>query len=146
MNEELTTMPTLFISCPMNGRTDEAIKDSMEKMHKIAEIIFGRKLYPVDTFLEGADYTGKPLECLGESIKRMQYADYFIGVQDDWQFRGCHREREIFEAYKYKKGNMTFVDGMNLMPDAYEILEKRRRECVPVCNDSVEPLNVRSEG
>lgn len=30
----------LFISCPMHGRTKEAIEKSMDKMHKIAEIYF----------------------------------------------------------------------------------------------------------
>lgn len=45
-------MKKLFISCPMRGRKDEDIKESMRKMHKIAEIYAGEDLELIDTFLE----------------------------------------------------------------------------------------------
>lgn len=37
-------MKKLFISCPMRGRTEYAIKASMEQMHRIAEAVFGEEL------------------------------------------------------------------------------------------------------
>ena len=37
-------MKKLFISCPMKGRTNENIEISIEKMHKMAEIIFDQPL------------------------------------------------------------------------------------------------------
>lgn len=37
-------MKKLFISCPMKGRTEENIRKSMEKMHKIAEAVFEQEL------------------------------------------------------------------------------------------------------
>lgn len=33
-------MKKLFISCPMKGRTEENIRKTMDKMHKIAEAMF----------------------------------------------------------------------------------------------------------
>ena len=37
-------MKKLFISVPMKGRTEENIRKSLEKMHKLAEIVFDEKL------------------------------------------------------------------------------------------------------
>ena len=45
-------MKKLFISCPMKGRTEENIRKSMEKMHKIAEIIFDQELEVIPTYIE----------------------------------------------------------------------------------------------
>ena len=45
-------MKKLFISCPINGRTEENIKKSMEKMHKIAEIVLDQKLEVIDSYVE----------------------------------------------------------------------------------------------
>lgn len=125
-------MKKLFISCPMKGRSDEDIKKSMKQLHEIAEIYAGEKLEVIDTFLEGADYKGNPLLCLGESIKRMQEADYFVGVRDSYEWNGCWAEAEIFCRYKGRR-NTIFVDGEALMPDAYEALRKEREACVAVC-------------
>ena len=44
-------MKKLFISCPMKGRTEENIRKSMEKMHKIAEIIFDQELEVIPTYI-----------------------------------------------------------------------------------------------
>ena len=125
-------MKKLFISCPMRGRTDEDIKKSMKQLHEIAEIYAGEKLEVIDTFLEGADYKGNPLLCLGESIKRMQEADYFIGVRESWEWHGCWAENEIFVRYKGRR-NMILVDGEALMPDAYEAMRKEYEAQTPVC-------------
>ena len=45
-------MKKLFISCPMKGRTNENIEISIEKMHKMAEIIFDQPLEVIDSFLK----------------------------------------------------------------------------------------------
>lgn len=46
-------MEKLFISCPMRGRTEEQIRKSMERMHKIAEAIFDEELEVIPTYFEG---------------------------------------------------------------------------------------------
>ena len=63
-------MKKLFISCPMKGRTNENIKKSMDKMHKIAEIIFDQQLEVIDSFIEGniPETNNQSVYYLGESI------------------------------------------------------------------------------
>lgn len=91
----------LFISCPMKGRTEENIRNSMERMHKMAEIIFDQELDVIPSYIEHTP----PLDCkqaiwyLGESIKKMAEADYFIGIGYDDVFRGCDIELAVAQIY-----------------------------------------------
>lgn len=89
-------MKKLFISCPMRGRTEYAIKASMEQMHRIAEAVFGEKLEVIPTYFEGdpPENSNQALWYLGESIKKMSEANYFIGIYDeDKSYRGCIIEK-----------------------------------------------------
>lgn len=107
-------MKKLYISCPMRGRTPEAIKASIEKMHKIAEATVGEELEIINSYIEDADYKDRPIARLGESIKRMQDADYFICVTESYEFRGCRIENEVANTYKIKK---IFVSTRHVAPD-----------------------------
>lgn len=93
-------MKKLFISCPMKGRTEENIKKSMEKMHKIAEVVFEQELEVIPSYIE--DHPPKDSHeavwYLGESIKLLSQADYFIGV-DSYEFTGCNIERDAARSY-----------------------------------------------
>lgn len=64
-------MKKLFISCPMKGRTEESIKRSMEKMHKLAEIIFDQELEVIPTYIEDnpPENTNQAIWYLGKSIQ-----------------------------------------------------------------------------
>lgn len=108
-------MKKLFISCPMKGRTDEAIKESMEKMHKIAEIIFGEELEVIDSFIPGTapDASNRPVWYLGKSIQKLADADYFIGISE-YRYSGCNIERQIAHEYGIP---MTCISAYQLMPD-----------------------------
>lgn len=101
-------MKKLFISCPMRGRTACAIKASMEQLHRIAEAVFGEELEVIPTYFEGnpPENSNQALWYLGESIKKMSEANYFIGIYDeDKSYRGCiieklrhsvlHREHQL---------------------------------------------------
>lgn len=98
-------MKKLFVSVPMRGRTEEAIRASIEKMKKIAEIYEGEKLELIDTYIEdnppenitnqGAWYLAKSLEMLAE-------ADVFIGIDDSWSWKGCEIENSVASAYGIK--------------------------------------------
>lgn len=119
-------MKKLFVSCPMKGRTEENIKKSIEKMHKIAEIVFDQELELIDSYqpcLPDGTYNTS-IYCLGKSIQKMADADYFIGIQD-WsnEFKGCMIEREIAQMYHIE---YTLVDMQTLMPDA--VLIERYRD------------------
>lgn len=116
-------MKKLFISCPMKGRTEENIRKSMKKMHKIAEIVFDQELEVIPTYIEDDPISipKHPLRYLGESIKKMAEADYFIGIGYSDFFHGCHIETEVARWYGIQS---TSVSIHELMPDAVEIDRK----------------------
>lgn len=113
-------MKKLFISCPMRGRTEENIKNTMTRMHKIAELIYDQDLEPIQTYIPGKapDSANRSIWYLGESIKMLAEADYFIGVGYTEAFKGCEIERMVANAYGI---HTTIVDMSEMMPDAYEI-------------------------
>ena len=94
-------MKKLFISCPMKGRTEEAIKKSMEKMHKIAEAVFDEKLETLNSYISGnaPDAVIRPVWYLGKSIQMMSEADHFIGIRGTYAFNGCDIEARVAAEY-----------------------------------------------
>lgn len=96
-------MKKLFISCPMKGRTDENIKKTREKMHKIAEIMFDEELEVIPSFFEGEapEALNKPVYYLGKSIQMLADADFFIGIDSFYsgEYSGCDVERVVAERY-----------------------------------------------
>lgn len=113
-------MKKLFISCPMKGRTEENIKNSMIRMHKIAELVFDEDLEVIDTYIpnNAPDDVNRGVWYLGESIKRMSEADYFIGIGYSEVFRGCNIEYQVAQDYGI---TCTNVDITNMMSDAFAI-------------------------
>lgn len=126
-------MKKLFISCPMKGRTEENIRNSMERMHRIAEATFDVKLEVIPTYIEGdaPETANSRIWYLGESIKMMSEADYFIGVNYDPAFGGCTIERDVASLYQIPA---TFVDISIVMPDAWEIARKNLTGCAAFKN------------
>lgn len=113
-------MKKLFISCPMKGRTEENIRSSMELLHKIAEAYFNQELEVIPTYIEHKPPVdnNQSVWYLGESIKKMAEADYFIGVNGTYQvFAGCEIEHDVARYYNIPN---TLVD-IDMMPDAVEI-------------------------
>lgn len=115
-------MKKLFISCPMKGRTEENIKNSMARMHKIAELVFDQKLEVIPTFINDnpPENSKQAIWYLGESIKRMAEADYFIGIGYYDAFKGCNIELDVANQYGLR---VTNVDLDSTMPDAAKIAE-----------------------
>ena len=95
-------MKKLFISVPMKGRTEAQIRATMEQMHHIAEAVFGEELEVIQTYISDdppAD-ANQAVWYLGESIKKMADADYFIGIYDEEKaFRGCAIENLVARSY-----------------------------------------------
>lgn len=116
-------MKKLFISCPMKGRTEENIKDSMDRMHKIAELIFDQELEVIPSYIEHKPPVDakQAVWYLGESIKKLAEADYFIGIEYSQAFKGCGIESDIALAYKIPT---TYVRIGEMMPDAAEIEQR----------------------
>lgn len=124
-------MKKLFISCPMKGRTDENIHKSMEKMHKLAEIVFGEELEVIPSYIEGEapEDTNQAIFYLGRSIQFMSKADYFIGLEYTSCSRGCDVERRVASMYGIKS---FLVDIRLVAPDKYEYEEKTLVAMPPV--------------
>ena len=123
-------MKKLFISVPMRGRTDRAIKHSIEEMHKIAEIAFGEELEVIRGNFEEFNVAvmNWRIYHLGNSIEAMANADYFIGTEawyDDMRsFRGCDVERTVAKYFNIPslliniRNYAFFYDIFNITKDA----------------------------
>lgn len=113
-------MKKLFISCPMKGRTEEAIRKSMEKMHKIAEVYFDQELEVIPSYIEHKppENSNQSVWYLGRSIQLMAEADYYIGIEFSDFFKGCYIENHVARSYGIRS---VHVNTYELMPDANEV-------------------------
>ena len=89
-------------------------------MHRIAEIVFDQELEIIPSYIEDKPPQGtkQAMWYLGESIKRMAQADYFIGIEYSDFFHGCTIESEIAARYGIKR---TSVSVRELMPDVRDV-------------------------
>lgn len=105
-NKEKNSTPKhkLFISCPTKGRTVENIKKSFEILKRTAEAYSGEVLgvvnpYEPKIFENDADR----IRSLGDSIKLMADADYFITIEKFWEHTECGVENNIAGEYGVKR-------------------------------------------
>ena len=91
----------LFISVPMKGRTEENIKISINRMHKMAEIMMDEEFEVIDSYIEHKPpkNSSESVWYLGESIKKLAEADVVIGLVEINGFYGCLIEREVALLY-----------------------------------------------
>ena len=93
-------MKKLFISQPMNGKTDEEIKAERAEIVKRVTKHFG-EVEVIDSFIEenAPDSANSGLWYLGKSLELLSVSDcaYFA---DGWQnYRGCKIEHECAVQY-----------------------------------------------
>lgn len=130
-------MKKLFISCPMKGRTRENIEKSMDKMHKMAELIFDQELEVIQSYIEEEPpkNVNERIWYLGKSILLLSEADYYIGVDYTIFYSGCKVENRVAEEYGVPH---TYVSMSQIMPDAQELehewleLENPNYSCAPM--------------
>ena len=88
----------IFISQPMNGKTNEEIEDERNYIIGRLATQFPRAEI-IDSFFKDAPHNAKPLWYLGESIKLMSEADV-VFFCDGWQIaRGCQIEHDCALEY-----------------------------------------------
>ncbi len=85
-------MKKLFISQPMNGKTDEEILKVREKAIKSAESKLGEKVEVIDSFFQNAPHDAKPLWFLGKSLELLSTADVVYFAKGWEEARGCKIE------------------------------------------------------
>ena len=122
-------MKKLFVSVPMGGRAEKDILYSMNKMHKLAEIVFNQELEMIESYVP--EYKDMPsLYGLGNSIVKMADADYYIGISDlpycARLYKGCKIENIIAEDYKIEKFLLPLL--FILPPDEAEFEKSCRKE------------------
>ncbi len=107
----------LFISVPMKNRTEENIRKSIDKMHRIAEIVFDEELDIIPSYIEDSPPANskEAVWYLGESIKKLADADYFIGINYNYLYKGCNAERDIAYAYGIK----SYCIDCDIFPDVF---------------------------
>ena len=118
----------------MKGRTEENIKKSMEKMHKIAEIVFDQELEVIPTWIDkepGEECVNSGVWYLGKSIQLLSEADFFVGVEWTDFYKGCSIERTVARDYGIRS---TFVDTHFLMPDAVDVEREFWASMEKTCN------------
>ena len=89
----------VFLSQPMNGKTDEEIKEA--RSNAINTVC---RAYPsvevLDTFFE--DYDGNAVQFLGKSIMKLGEADLAVFLPGWDKARGCRNEQRIAVDYEIK--------------------------------------------
>lgn len=92
-------MNKLFISQPMNGKTDEEIKKERQEALLQAVAEYGEEVELIDSFFESAPHDAKPLWFLGKSLELLSTAD-IVYFASGWESaRGCRIEHECAVAY-----------------------------------------------
>ena len=98
-------MKKLFISQPMNGKTDEEILKEREKAIKQAEELLKEPVEVIDSFFQNAPAEARPLWFLGESLKLLSTADVIYFAKGWQEARGCKIEHECAVQY-----NITIIE------------------------------------
>ena len=117
-------MKKLFVSVPTEGRTLPDICKSVNKMQSIAELLAGEVLEYLPVILD--DDVPKDVNAdiwhLSKSIELLSYADYFIGIEEAWNWPECEIKSRIAEYYGIK----TFkISADYISPDLEEYFNKR---------------------
>lgn len=102
-------MKKLFISQPMNGKTDDEILNERKIAIERAKEILGEDIEVIDTFYTDFTPDAKPLEYLARSIKDLASADIAYFAKGWEEKRGCKIEYECATQYGIK----TIISGTN---------------------------------
>lgn len=92
-------MKKLFISQPMNGKTDEEILATREKAIKSAEEMLGEPVEVIDSFFQSAPADARPLWFLGKSLELLSTADVACFAHGWEDARGCRIENTCAVEY-----------------------------------------------
>lgn len=94
----------VFISQPMNGKTDEQIKKERKILTDKAKSRYGADVEIIDSFMEGAPHDAAPLWFLGKALQLMSQADVVYFAKDWAKARGCVIENLCAQKYGQEMG------------------------------------------
>ncbi len=90
---------TIFISQPMNGRTDEEIRHERAALVLWAKEHLQEDVTALETFFDDFGPAAKPLDYLARSIEFLARADVAIFAPGWQKARGCRIEHQCAEYY-----------------------------------------------
>ena len=133
-------MKKLFVSVPMQGRTEENIRNTINKLHHIAEAIVGEELELLDTYFSefpNCEDVNPGIFYLSKSIEKLATADYLISTDYGWEYRGIQIEGDIARQYGVKV--LALIPCEHVAPDIIEAERERMKECVGELRPVVNP-------
>lgn len=92
-------MKKLFISQPMNGKTNDEILSVRKKAIKSAERELGEPVEVIDSFFKDAPHDARPLWFLGKSLELLSTADVVYFAKGWKNARGCRIENQCAVDY-----------------------------------------------
>ena len=94
------SMVKLFISQPMNGKTNEEILAVRERAIESAKVYFDdEEVEVIDSFFKDAPHDAKPLWFLGKSLELLAGADVVYFAKGWRGARGCRIENMAAVEY-----------------------------------------------
>ena len=92
-------MKKLFISQPMNGKTNVEIKKEREEAIRCAKEMMSDEVEVIDSVFENAPAESNPLWYLGESLKLLSTANVAFFATGWENARGCKIEHTCAQQY-----------------------------------------------
>lgn len=92
-------MKKLFISQPMNGKTDEEILKTRKKAIESVERELGEPVDVINSFFQSAPVDARPLWFLGKSLELLSTADVVYFAKGWENARGCKIENACANEY-----------------------------------------------
>lgn len=111
-------MKKLYISVPMKGRTDEQIRESINKMWKMTEIMLGEECQVLPTYNKENREVPR-FVALGRSTAWLGDADYVVYCYPFYGFAGVKSEVDI--ATNYDIPTIAY-EGRFICPDIFTTL------------------------
>lgn len=93
-------MKKLFISQPMNGKTDDEVLAERSNAIQAAKDYLSDEIEVIDSFIQYAPADAKPLWYLGESLKLLSKADIVYFAPGWTKARGCKIEHTCAKEYR----------------------------------------------
>lgn len=121
----------LFISCPMRNLSDEQIKKLRQYLYEVAKAIFNESDFELIESYKPELKFNNPIDSLGESLKMLSQANYFIGVNVDKTYRGCTIENMVANLYNI---NYTLISTETISKNTGIFLN--RETCISTDFDS----------
>ena len=92
-------MKKIFISQPMNGKTDKQIATERKHAVMILNNYFEEKIEVIDSIITDAPKNAKPLWYLSKSLELMSNADVVVFTAGWEKYRGCRIEHTCAVEY-----------------------------------------------